>query len=124
MKVPEKEETEVSEKGTQNVVEKASKDAAAPEMVETVSVTVDDEFCSNDSYCDKPTPRASPPPGAATAPPPSPQPRGRRGLGGFNYYSMTYENPSDEEISDCLHRSGSFCCLVSFSLEHLDLVFF
>ena len=97
VKVPEKEETEVTEKGTQNVVEKASKDAAAPEMVATASVIVDDEFCSNDSYSDKPAPTTSP--GAAPAPT-SPPPRGPRGLGGFDYYSMTYEDPSDYELSD------------------------
>ena len=90
----------VVEKHTTNVVEKAGKDTAAPEMVETVSVTVDDEFCSNDSYYDKSTLRTSPPPGAATAPPPPPPPRGPRGLGGFDYYSMTHEDPSDDEFPD------------------------
>jgi hypothetical protein len=60
VKVPLKVETEVAEKGTKNVVEKASKDAAVPEMDEIVSVIVDDEFCSNDSYSDKPTPTTLP----------------------------------------------------------------
>ena len=44
VKVSQKEEIVVAEKDTINVVEKASKDSAAPEMVETVSVT-EDEIC-------------------------------------------------------------------------------
>ena len=96
VKVPQKVETEVAEKGTENVAEKASKDTAVPEMVEKVSVIVDDEFCSNDSYSDKPTQTTSP--GAAAAPPPPPTKS--RGLGGFDYYSMTYKYPSDYEFSD------------------------
>ena len=63
-------------------------------MVEKVSVIVDDEFCSNDSYSDKPTQTTSP--GAAAAPPPPPS----RELGGFDYYSMTYEDHSDDEFSN------------------------
>ena len=91
MKVPEK--VEVTENETKSVVEKASKDTAAlPEMVATVSVNVDDEFCSNDSYNDKPAPTTSP--GAAPAQP-SPPPRGPRGLGGFDYYSMTLSCQND-----------------------------
>ena len=58
-------------------------------MVEKVSVIVDDEFCSDDSFSDKPTHTISP--DAAAAPPIPPS----RGLGGFDYYSMTYEDPSD-----------------------------
>ena len=79
MKVPNKEETEVAEKATENVAEKAKNDTAVPEMVDTVSVIVDGELCSNDSYSDKPT--QTTPPGAAAAPPPPPS----RGLGGFDY---------------------------------------
>ena len=94
MKVPPKVETEVAEKGTENVVEKASKDAAVPEMDETVSVIADDEFFPNNSYSNKPTPTTSPAAGAAAAPPPPPS-RGPRGLGGIDYYTMTYEDPSD-----------------------------
>ena len=57
---------------------------------------VNDEFCSNDSYSDKPTPTTSPGVAAAAAPPPPPPPsRGPRGLGGIDYYTMTYEDPSD-----------------------------
>ena len=96
VKVTNKEETEVAEKATENVAEKAKNDTAVPEMVDTVSVIVDDEFCSNDSYSDKPTQTTSP--GAAAAPPPPPTKS--RGLGGFDYYSMTYEDPSDYEFSD------------------------
>ena len=94
MKVPQKVETEVDEKGTENVAKKDNKDTAVPEMVETVSVLVDDEFCSNDSYSNKPTPTTSP--GAAAAPPPPPS----RELGGFDYYRMTYEDHSDDEFSN------------------------
>ena len=70
VKVTNKEETEVAEKAIGNVAEKAKNDTPVPEMVDTVSVIVDDEFCSNDSYSDKPT--QTTPPGAAAAPPQPP----------------------------------------------------
>ena len=65
-------------------------------MVETVSRIVDDEFCSNESYSDKPT--TSTDAAAAPAPPPPPPSRGR--LGGFDYYSLKYDDPSDYEDSE------------------------
>ena len=59
-------------------------------MVETVYSIVDDEFCSNESYSDKPTTTTTST-GAAAAPAPPPPPPSRARLGWFDYYSLTYD---------------------------------
>ena len=56
VQVPDKvQDDDVAEEAAKNVAEKAKKDTAVPEMVETVSRIVDDEFCSNESYGDNRT---------------------------------------------------------------------
>ena len=69
-------------------------------MVETVSRIVDDEFCCNESYSDKPTTTTSIGAAAAAAPAPPPPPTSRGPLGEFDYYSLTYDDPSDYDDSD------------------------
>ena len=88
MQVPDKvQDDDGAEKANKNVAEKAKKDTAVPEMVETVFIIVDGEFCSNERYSDQPT--TSTTAGAAPAPPPPPPSRAR--LGWFDYYSLTYD---------------------------------
>ena len=75
MQIPDKvQDDDVAEKATKNVAENAKNDTAVPEMVETVSCIVDDEFCSNESYSDIPTTTATYTGAAAAPAPPPPQP--------------------------------------------------
>jgi hypothetical protein len=86
VQVPDKEQdVDVAEEATKNVAEEAKNDTTVLEMVETVPSIVDDEFCSNESYSDKPTTTTSMG-AAAAAPAPQPPPPSRGRLGGFDYF--------------------------------------
>ena len=85
-------------------VEKAQAEADRVKAVQTTEVPakdasakVDDEFCSNESFGEGHSPTTidpNPIPSSAAA---APTPSTRRGLGGFNYYLLTYEDPSDSD---------------------------
>ena len=57
-------------------------------------------FAPNESYSDKPTTTTTSTNAAAAAPDPPPSPPSRGRLGGFDYYSLKYDDPSDYEDSE------------------------
>ena len=74
--------------------EEASDTATAEEAPVLTTMELKDEVCSDASYLENKVdlPATGPPATVAVAPPPP-----SRGLGGVDYYLLTYEDPSDSD---------------------------
>ena len=96
--------TSTAEEAEELRVEKAQAEADRVKAVEATEVPakdasakVDDEFCSNESFGEGHSPTTihpNPTPSSAAA---APTPSSRRGLGGVDYYLLTYDDPSDSD---------------------------
>jgi hypothetical protein len=96
--------TSTAEEAEELRVEKAQAEADKVKAVETTEVPakdasekVDDEFCSNESFGEGHSPTTKPTPTPSSAAAAAPTPSSRRGLGGVDYYLLSYEDPSDSD---------------------------